>query len=200
MVAAIALIVVGLPALWYAMTFRSRQAERRIKELNGMVRSTNAIGLPFHGGFVNYGELDNVYLLGPQTGDDELRVLRGVPALKSLDLTNTRVTDDGLAELGRFPKLHTLCIANIDHTKQIGPSGERLRTRPLVTGRGLERLKDLPDLQDLQLIGSPTTDDDLQSLKSLKNLTRLDLKDSKVTPAGVAELKKALPKCRVTLR
>jgi hypothetical protein len=40
----------------------------------------------------------------------------------------------------------------------------------------------------------------MQSLKNLKQLIMLDLKDTKVTPAGVAELKKSLPKCRVTLR
>jgi len=201
MVAATLLAVVGLPTLWFVMTERSRETVRRIKALNGMVDSTYSLPMPFGGGArFRYGELDRVDLLGPQTDDRELQVLRGLPSLKILGLTNTRVTDDGLAELDRFSNLTCLYIANVDYVKLMGPKGQRPQTTPLVTGRGLARLKDLPNLQVLQLIGSPTTDEDLQNLRHLKNLIMLDLKDTKVTPAGVAELKKALPKCKVMLR
>jgi internalin A len=41
------------------------------------------------------------------------------------------------------------------------------------------------------------TDTSLKELKELKQLTLLNLKRTQVTDAGVAELKKALPKCQI---
>jgi hypothetical protein len=199
LISLVVLMVVALPTTWYALTYRSRRAVRQIRALNGLVHSTGSLPLPL-GGRMNYGPQDIVYFLGPQTGDRELEVLRDVPSLRILTLTNTRVTDEGLAQLGRFPNLNCLYIGNIDHRKLIGPAGERLQTTPLITGKGLERLKDLPHLQVVQIIGSPTTDEDLKSLKGLKHLELLDLKDTKATASGVAELKKSLPNCKMTLR
>jgi hypothetical protein len=41
------------------------------------------------------------------------------------------------------------------------------------------------------------TDAGLEHLKNLTRLKELDLYDTKVTAAGVAELQKALPKCQI---
>jgi internalin A len=41
------------------------------------------------------------------------------------------------------------------------------------------------------------TDAGLKDLKELKNLTTLYLINTKVTDAGVAELQKTLPKCKI---
>jgi hypothetical protein len=200
MTALACLALVGFASLWFLASDRARRTRERIAALNGMASSTYSVPLPIPGGRLEYGPLDNVYFLGPRTDDAALEVLGGVPDLRILTLTNTRVTDGGLAQLARFRRLSTLYIANIDHKKLIGPSGARLDTEPLITGRGLASLKDLPDLRVVQLIGPSTSDEDLQALKLLKNLILIDLKGTKVTDAGAADLRKALPGCKVTLR
>jgi len=146
------------------------------------------------------GPVEAVYFLGPQANDRNLEVLRKVPELRTLTLTNTQVTDGGLAILSEFPNLNALFIANIDHVKLIGPAGARLNTVPQISGKGLAMLKGLSKLESIQLIGPITTDADLLAMRELKSLLFVDLKDTSVTDAGVAELKRALPNCAIRRR
>lgn len=194
------LLVSGLLVPSIIATYQRRQTVRAIQRLNGRASSTYSIGLPLAGGRYSYGPLDDVYFLGPQVNDGNLRVLNRVRDLRVLTLTNTQVTDEGLAQLGRFRELNCLYIANIDHTKLIGAAGARLNTVPRITGKGLYRLKHLPKLQVVQLIGPQTTDEDLLAMKALKNLILIDLKDTTVTAAGVAGLQKVLPGCKISRR
>jgi hypothetical protein len=194
------LFVVALPSLWFLASYRTRRTSERVRALNGMATSTYSIHIPILGGRLEYGPLDNVYFLGPRTDDDALEVLSEVPDLRILDLTNTRVTDEGLARLAQCRLLNSLYIANIAYGQRTGPAGARLDTEPLITGKGLARLKGLPNLRVVQLMGSPTTDEDLPSLECLKQLVLLDLRGTKVTDEGVARLRKALPGCKITLR
>jgi hypothetical protein len=52
-------------------------------------------------------------------------------------------------------------------------------------------------LRRLDLNGTKVTDAGLKELAGLKNLKLLFLFDAPVTPAGIAELKKALPGCKI---
>jgi hypothetical protein len=47
------------------------------------------------------------------------------------------------------------------------------------------------------LLATQITDAGLKEVAKLKNLDTLDLRLTKVTKAGVAELQKALPKCKI---
>ena len=127
-------------------------------------------------------------------------VLQKVPDLSVLTLTNTRVTDEGLGQLGRFSQLYGLYIGNVHYDKLIRPGGVKYNTVPLITGKGLANLKDLPNLQVIQLMGPQTTDSDALALRELKHLTLVELVNTSVTEARVAELKKALPNCQVRRR
>ena len=200
-VAALILVgAVGMGVVWHLSTYRSRRVLREIAALNGMARAEYTIDTGIPGMRLQFGPLHHVYLLGPQTDDRKLEVLEDVPQLRILTLTNTRVTDEGLARLAHFRDLNCLYLGNIDHTKLIGPAGERLATRPLAGGKGLGALNDLPNLQVVQLIGPGTSDDDLKGLVGLKHLRMLDLLDTRVTDEGVAELKRALPNCKISRR
>ena len=70
--------------------------------------------------------------------------------------------------------------------------------RTKITDAGL---KEVAKLQKLTILGlghnDKITDAGLKDLAKLKNLTRLILSDTKITDAGAAELKKALPKCKI---
>lgn len=199
---ALALALVALltvAAVWHLSTYRSRRALARLKALNGMAQTAYNFNMS-PGVRLQFGPLDQVYLLGPQTDDESLEVLDEFPRLRVLTLTNTRVTDEGLARLARFPNLNCVYIGNIDHTKIIGPAGDRLKTAPLSGGKGLAALKDLPNLMVVQLIGHGTTDEDVKRFAQFKHLELLDLKDTQVTPECAAKLRKALPKCIVRVR
>jgi hypothetical protein len=67
-----------------------------------------------------------------------------------------------------------------------------------VTSAGLKDLGALKRLQTLFLGGTQVTDAGLKELTNLKRLTYLELYDCvRVTDAGVAELRKALPNCKI---
>ena len=201
MVGLVLLILAGLLRPWITYSYWKRQVRRDINRLNGMATCQTRIGGASLGCLeFEFGPLDDVYFLGPQLDDKNLEVLRQVPELRVLTLTNTRVTDEGLAQLAGFPRLNCLYIGNIDHVKLIGPAGARLNTPPLITGKGLVKLKDLPNLQVVQFIGPATTDRDLRALHELRHLVLVDLMNTSVTDAGVAELKRALPHCEISRR
>jgi hypothetical protein len=197
-VGVVLLIAWGLLRPWYAYLRWKNQVRREIEQLNGlaMCPRMNIPGL----GEIETGPLNGVYFLGPQVNDENLKVLQKVPDLSVLTLTNTRVTDEGLAQLGRFAQLYGLYIGNVHYDKLIRPAGAKFNTVPLITGKGLAMLKDLPNLQVIQLLGPQTTDADAGALRELKHLTLVELVNSSVTEAGVAELKNALPNCQVRRR
>ena len=59
-------------------------------------------------------------------------------------------------------------------------------------------LKGLTNLEYLYLEGCrDITDAGLVHLKGLTNLQELDLEDTQATDAGIAELQKALPNCKI---
>jgi hypothetical protein len=88
----------------------------------------------------------------------------------------------------------------MDYTKLIGANGAKLNTTPLITGKGLIALKDLPNLQVVQISGSQFTNEDLRGLSALKHLVFIDLMGTSVTNAGLAEFRKAAPNCMISIR
>src|SRR5437868_8813035 len=49
------------------------------------------------------GEITAVVLRGTWVGDGDLPRLRALPALERIDLSHTRITDEGLLQLGDMP-------------------------------------------------------------------------------------------------
>jgi hypothetical protein len=68
--------------------------------------------------------------------------------------------------------------------------GNQLTTLPPEIGK-------LTKLTELQIEKNPLTDTDLEHLKPLKSLRLLDVRDTKVTIAGVEAFRKALPNCEI---
>jgi Leucine-rich repeat (LRR) protein len=97
----------------------------------------------------------------------------------SLDLSNTKVTNAGLKELAPLTSLRLLQLYDTS-----------------VTDAGLAELVKLKNLRHLNLYDTSVTDAGLAELAKLTNLTYLRL-PQKVTGAGMAELQKLLPKCKI---
>ena len=66
-----------------------------------------------------------------------------------------------------------------------------------ITDGGLQKLGTHDQLKRLHVSSRSVTDEGLKFVARLKNLEFLDLSGTKVTDAAVAELKKALPRCRI---
>ncbi len=68
-----------------------------------------------------------------------------------------------------------------------------------VTDEGLKELASLKNLRNLGLVGTKVTDKGLKELTQFKHLKRLYLRRTiRVTDAGLKELQKALPDCKIS--
>ena len=67
-----------------------------------------------------------------------------------------------------------------------------------ITNDKLKSLRKFSGLKSLRFVNaSGVTDEGIPSLSELTELNELDLSDAKLSKAGIAELKRALPKCNV---
>ncbi|MEX2174947.1 MAG: hypothetical protein WD872_11335 [Pirellulaceae bacterium] len=110
--------------------------------------------------------------------DAGLQSLAGMNELRQLFLEGTKITDAGLAIVGGLKQLEELDLSNL--------AG--------VSDRGLAALAPLKQLKKLHLSGTPITDAGLVHLRGLKRLEALETAQSNVTPAGLQQLRSALPK------
>ena len=196
----LALVVVGLALPWQLALYQRHRIVSEVERLNGLATCRYRFQLPWVRMRFEFGPVETVYLVGPKTNDDTLAVLGCVPGLRILMLTDTHVTDRGLAQLSEFPELNYISLGSLKTTTLNRSRGASVQISDSATGRGLEALKDLPKLEVIQLIGANTTDADLKSLAKLKRLVFVDLYGTSVTAAGLAELKAALPACKIGVR
>jgi hypothetical protein len=124
--------------------------------------------------------LQHLNLSNTRIGDEGLEHLQALASLRSLDLRDTLVTDHGLKSLRGLTTLQNLSLWG-NH----------------VTDAGLANLRGLTALEDLNLGSTRVTAASLDTLKDLTNLKHLDLRNSKVNDAGYDAIKKALPKAQI---
>jgi serine/threonine protein kinase/Leucine-rich repeat (LRR) protein len=93
---------------------------------------------------------------------------------------NEKLSDADLARLKDCNNLTWLDLSNTD-----------------VTAAGLAHLKDCKKLTAILLESTDVSDSAVAPLESCKNLTQLYLAKTKFTAAGIDELKKALPECKI---
>jgi hypothetical protein len=110
-------------------------------------------------------------------GDEGLSVFPASKALKQLFLERTRISDEALSGLSRFPELEELYLSQAK-----------------ISDRGVEHLAKLKKLTTLDLAGCPVSDECIPALQQLKQLESLDLSATNFSEAGLAKLKKLLPK------
>lgn len=88
-----------------------------------------------------------------------------------LDLSETKITDQGLSKIVKLKHLTRLSLDNTG-----------------ITDEGVKYLKNLPALRYLNLYGTRISDEGLKSLSACKNLKGLYLWKTQVTLKGVAKL------------
>jgi Leucine-rich repeat (LRR) protein len=117
---------------------------------------------------------------GAPVGDAGLEKLSALTTLANLWMYDVKVSDAGLKHLKLLTTLRQLGL----HECRIGDAG-------------LENLGSLVDLEALHLNGTDITNEGLRHLRRLTNLKLLELINTRITETAVAELKEALPDCKI---
>lgn len=118
-----------------------------------------------------------------KTTDKEIeQMLHLAPNLVDVDLSRTKLTDKGMAHVGKLGRLTHL---NLNRT-EIGDAG-------------VKQLADLRSLQWLNLYGTQVTDASLPDLAKHKKLKALYIWDTKITAEGADKLRKALPDAKIVM-
>ncbi|HYH69342.1 MAG TPA: hypothetical protein VD866_31905, partial [Urbifossiella sp.] len=123
--------------------------------------------------------LTGVKLAGIAVGNADLAEFKECVRLESLDLAGTNVAGTGLDHLKDCTKLTTLSLARSAFQDN---STDRFRHLPLTT---------------LDLSDTPLTDVGVRRLKECRTLTSLDVRRTRVSGVVLAELREALPGCRI---
>ena len=125
-------------------------------------------------------QLKELSLWRTQITDRGLKEVRELKHLQILLLGTTRITNEGLKELSKLNQLKKLSLSGIS-----------------ITDEGLKELAKLKQLSNLDLYGTQITNTGLKEIARLQQLSWLDLRRTQVTKAQIAELQKALPKCKI---
>jgi hypothetical protein len=136
----------------------------------------------------------------------DLSSLPPLPRLESLTLDDTEVDDSQMPSVARFPALDRL---NLNHTGVtdvglVALQGAKGSLRGLfltgtkVTDAAAPALLKLEHLAGLSLADTKITDATLDQLSGLNGLRALDVSQTAVTDEGIARLRKALPRLKVT--
>ena len=139
-------------------------------------------------------------LASPPATSDRWRALTRLPYLMYLDLRGSSITDADLADLKPVLRhLRSLDLSQTHITDQglaqlSGPTDliELDLSETAVTGQGFQHLENLTHLTWLRMSGTPVTDDDLVHLQGLTGLIGLALANTSVTDAGLIHLE-AIP-------
>ena len=115
--------------------------------------------------------------------------------VRTLRITDSRITDDGIQHLTNIKSLHELDLeskhitdlgiknlSGMDTLTQLDLDGDN------ITDQGLEHLSAMTSLKDLELESERITDQGLEYLKNMTSLTKLGLKSEKLTDHGLGNL------------
>jgi Leucine-rich repeat (LRR) protein len=113
-----------------------------------------------------------VHLRGTWVSDTELLDLARLPKLERLDLSHTRITDEGLLHLKPAPHIKDL---NLYYAEQ-------------VTDQGITAIREWKHLKRLNLRGTRISDGSLAIVGGLTQMEALDIADTQFTDNGLDAL------------
>jgi hypothetical protein len=116
--------------------------------------------------------------------DGGLALLCEVPTIENLVLQNTRVSNTGMRQLARLPRLTHL----------------RLKDNPQLSDECVPHLLALPRLQNLQVHETSITAIGLAQLAGLPELRDLCVDDETGTEVDLRELSMLMPRCEILIK
>jgi len=124
--------------------------------------------------------LPNMDLSFADVRDPQLKELQGFSNLRYLILESTRVTDDGLRDIGSIATLERLWVPGTS-----------------ISDRGIDHLRHHPQLYSLVLTNTSVTDAAVKDLVTIRSLRHLDVTNTEISAAGLQQLKARLPDCLI---
>ena len=118
------------------------------------------------------GRIVAVNLRGSWINDVEMIELARLPDLERLDLSHTRISDEGMLNLKRAPKITEL----------------KLFYSEWITDQGMTAIKQWKHLKRLDLRGTRISDGTLEIVGGLTSLEALDIAHTEVTDIGLENL------------
>jgi Leucine-rich repeat (LRR) protein len=118
------------------------------------------------------GRIVSVNLRGSWINDAEMIDLARLPDLERLDLSHTRISDEGMLNLKPAPKITDL----------------KLFYSEWITDQGLTAIKEWKHLKRLDLRGTRISDGTLEIVSGLTGLEALDIAHTEVTDLGLENL------------
>jgi hypothetical protein len=155
--------------------------------------------------FATYSRLQSLTLDSCQITGSGLKSLNELKDLKQIFMSRTQITDEGLANLSGLDKLVNISLqetpitdAGLVHLKNLAAIKILQLENTEIGDAGLEHLKNLKNLHHLSLRGTRITDTGLKHLLALESLQVLGISGTAISNDGVAQLKRALPRCRIS--
>jgi Leucine-rich repeat (LRR) protein len=124
--------------------------------------------------------IESLDLSGTRIGDEGLEAIQNLNSLEALDLSRTAVTDEGLRRLAGLTRLKRL---NLSRTK--------------INGEGLSALGALKDLESLNLSSAPLNDVYVAHVRQFPKLKEVDIRFTQVTDAGHEWLLNVMPRTKI---
>ncbi len=140
--------------------------------------------------------LRTLSLFGRKISGIGLRDLAHLGELKSLDLSRSQVTDEGLKVVSQFESLEVLKLETAEHITLAGieylAALKNLRTLDLqvtgATAAWAKQISSFPQLQNVDLRENPIGDAGIESIVKLLDLRGLGLDGTDITDKGVRRL------------
>jgi len=190
----IAAVVTAMTVLRYRMLW---QVDDAISDLGGTWRFNS--GLPkwlrrhvdrrWQMLFIKRSFVD----LSLRATDEDLQILHRIPGLYTVDLSFTRITDEGLKHFAslpeiRFLRLHETSITQLENLGALPQLRELSISETQVDDEAAETLLRWPTLEYLAAAGTPLTDRALDTIVRLPKLNHLTLEGHRFSRAGLAKL------------
>lgn len=156
-----------------------------VEDLGGMVTRDGA------------GDVVGVDLRATWVTDSDLRKLTEYPKLARLDLSLTRITDQGMQEIKSLPAVTDLNLRFAEYVADEGIAVikewqklERLNIHGTkISDTALEHISGIPTLEWLDVGSTQVTDVGLERLSTLPNLTALSIGGNELGDAGLQALR-----------
>lgn len=142
--------------------------------------------------------LTNLYLDSSQVTGEGLKHAAELKNLIVLKLGSADVTGESLKPLAGLKNLTHLELPITDGTLRALHEAELLHRLRQAAGAGGKRPTRADEVVSLDLSGARLKGEGLKYVARLKNLATLNLSDTDVTDDAIAELRKALPDCKIT--